>query len=168
MSNDYIHSRRLLQGLGANANENSHPGLDLLLYVMEYVVQLLSVYSSCPLMIAAENNANTVSTSMFTLLLSTGLLATEFATDAFDNDAISAPRFSALSNAFWGLAIMAFANFLLFILLACLEVSGVVFSIAWVFCLVSSLIAPACLIKYQFDLFIARHDHRSGNKGGRS
>lgn len=167
MPNDYMHSRRLLQGPGANTIENSHPVLDLFLYALEYVVQLLSVYSSCPLMIAAENNASAVSTSMFTLLLSTGLLAMEFATDAFDNDAISAPRFSALSNAFWGLAIMAFANFLLFILLACLEVSGVAFFIAWAFCLVSSLIAPACLIKYQFDLCIARHDHRSDKKGGR-
>lgn len=66
-----------------------------------------------------------------------------------------------------GLSVMAFFNFLLFVLLACLEVSDAAFIISWIFCLVSSLIAPACLIKYQFDLFIVRYEHKRDKKGGR-
>jgi hypothetical protein len=167
MTNDNLPStKKLLQGLDVDAASSNHPGIDLLLYVFEYVVQLLGVYVSCPLVIAAEGNVDAIDTSVFSLLLSTALLAAEFAMDAFDAEALSTPRFSALRNAFWGLSVTAVADVVLIILLACTDASGVAFFIAWVFCFVRSVIAPACLIKYQFDLFIAYYDRTRDGIGG--
>ena len=156
-------SKRLIERPWIRPVESDHPGWDLVIYILNYVIQLFGVYSSCPMLIAEEGGeSGDVSASVFALLLSTALLAADFATDAFDDDALAAPRSSALYNAFWGLAIMALANFLLFVQLAFFDASGTVFFAAWVFCLLSSLIAPACLLKHQFNLFIAHHERIHG------
>lgn len=158
-------SKRLIERPWIRPVEGDHPGWDLIIYICNYVIQLFGVYSSCPMLITDEGgNTSDVSASVFALLLSTALLAADFATDAFDDDALAAPRSSALYNAFWGLAIMALANLLLFVQLACFDASGTGFLLAWVFCLLSSLIAPACLLKHQFNLFLAHHERTHGTK----
>lgn len=144
-------SKKLLGGISGNARPASHPGWDLVLYVLDYAMQLVGVFSTR--FIISGSYSPAMSRGILALLFSVCLLSAEFATDAYDSGALLCKKGSLLRNSFWGLAVAAMMDFLLFVFIACNALPDIMLTIAWVICLLTSLFAPLLLLKYQFDLF---------------
>lgn len=139
-----------------------HPGIDGCLIFVEYVVQLIGVFSACPW----GDGANQIGATVRTLLFSTTLLAFEFGLDAFDSGGPEAPKHSALWGAFWGSWVLAGCNLALFTFLSCLDVSDISYKIAWSICTFGSVLAPIFMLKYQYERFRIKHPSEGNKEGG--
>lgn len=139
-------------------NTADHPVLDLLLSVLNYALQLVSLFMTSPCELMTDCQIGKTPAAEFEVMLMTSImLSMEVAVDALDQGGRAVPRTTLQKRAYWTALAMSFADSLLLILMTFFSDATLLLIITWVFCFLTTCIAPVFTLTFRVEQCLSKY-----------